>query len=167
MNTELDKVMDWYEIALDSQKVMKKLIKKNPEIIPLQSVLAAKELSKTTKLLETSIIELNDLAIVSLVSIFEQPLIEYFKKLIQKQMNPNDEFTNNISHYIIQKAERGRFTEIIDLFKPLVDFKLVGMVKQVYEYRNWVAHGKDSITNPASVDPVSAYGRLSEFLKAL
>lgn len=39
MKTKIDKIMEWYEISLDCQKVMKKLIRKNPEIIPLQSVL--------------------------------------------------------------------------------------------------------------------------------
>lgn len=38
MKTELDKVMKWYEIYLDCQKIMKTIISKNAEIIPLESV---------------------------------------------------------------------------------------------------------------------------------
>ena len=164
MRTELDKIMEWYEINLDCQRVMKKIIRKNPEIIPLQSVLVTKGVKETNELLETSIIELNDLTIVSLVSIFEQTLLELLKHFIYSQMDSNDEITERISKYTIQQAERGRFIEIIDLFKPLVDAKLIGMVKQVYEYRNWVAHGKNADKTPSRIDPVSAYKRLSDFL---
>ncbi|TXL67458.1 hypothetical protein FHP05_00065 [Cerasibacillus terrae] len=155
--------MEWYEINLDSQKVLKKIIKKNPEIIPLQSVLVAKELKETTKLLETSIVELNDLTVVSLVSIFEQTLIGHLKNLIYSQFEPKNELNKRISDYTIEHAERGRFTEIIELFKPQVDSELIGMVKQVYTYRNWVAHGKLGDA-PAKIDPISAYERLSDFL---
>jgi hypothetical protein len=157
MATELDKIMEWYEISLDCQKIMQKLIKKNPEIIPLESVLVTKELKETAQLLQKSIIELNDLTIVSLVSIFEQILIEHLKQLIHSQMNPKDEITKRVSQYTMQQAERGRFIEIVDLFKPLVDIRLVGMVKQVYVYRNWVAHGKDLNKTPPRIDPISAY----------
>lgn len=165
MKTELDKIMEWYEINLDCQKVMKKIIRKNPEIIPLQSVLVTKEVHETNELLKTSINELNDLTIVSLISIFEQTLLEHLKHFIHSQMNPYDEMTETISNYTILQAEHGRFTEIIDLFKPIVDPKLIGMVKQVYEYRNWVAHGKKLEKAPSKIDPVSAYERLSDFLK--
>ena len=164
MAAELNRVMEWYEIALDSQKVMKKLIKKNPEIIPLDSVLAAKEVKETDKLLQRSIGELNDLTIVSLVSIFEQVLIGNLKMVIQNQFDRDDDFSNKLSLFTIQQVERGRFTEIIDLYKPLVGSDLAGTVKQVYIYRNWVAHGKKTDKTPPIIDPVSAYDRLSEFL---
>lgn len=163
MKTELEKIMEWYEINLDSQKVMKKLIKKNPEIIPLESVLVAKEVKETTELLERSIVELNDLTIVSLVSIFEQTLIQYLKNFIYSQLDFKNELSKGLSEYTVQKAERGHFTEIIELFKPQIDSGLVGMVKQVYKYRNWVAHGKVGEA-PAKIDPISAYERLSSFL---
>lgn len=39
MNTELDKIMESYQINLVCQRVMKKIIRNNPELIPLQSYL--------------------------------------------------------------------------------------------------------------------------------
>jgi hypothetical protein len=44
---------------------------------------------------------------------------------------------------------------------------LVGSVKQVYDYRNWVAHGKKETTSVTKIDPDLAYDRLSEFLGRL
>lgn len=94
-------------------------------------------------------------------------MLEYLKRFIHARMSPNDELTDRISKYTIQQVERGRFVEIIDIFKPLVDLKLIGMVKQVYEYRNWVAHGKNVDKAPSKVDPVSAYERLLDFLNKI
>mgnify|MGYP007008951119 CR=1 FL=1 len=91
-------------------------------------------------------------------------MLEYLKNTIRTQMNSNNEVTQKISKYTIQQAERGLFTEIIDLFQPLVDVRQIGMVKQVYVYRNWVAHGKKTDHPPSKIDPISAYERLSAFL---
>ncbi|MBP1971726.1 hypothetical protein J2Z83_003881 [Virgibacillus natechei] len=33
---ELDAVMEWYKVSLDTQKTMKYLINKNPEVVPLK-----------------------------------------------------------------------------------------------------------------------------------
>lgn len=164
MVAKLSRVMEWYEIALDSQKVMKKLIKRKPEIIPLDSILATKEVKETNALLQRSIGELNDLTIVSLVSIFEQVLIEHLKIKIQDQFRKQDAFSNKLCLFTIQQVERGRFTEIIDLYKPYVGNELIGIVKQIYTYRNWVAHGKRTNKILPIIDPVSAYERLSSFL---
>ena len=43
MRTELDEIMQWYEISLDAQKVMKRLVKKNSKFIPLCSTLVTME----------------------------------------------------------------------------------------------------------------------------
>lgn len=143
MNSQLDKVMEWYEVSLECQMIMHKLINKRPEIIPLDSTLATKELKETLDLLTKSIEELNDLTIVSLVSIFEQTLLAHIREFIHHQMNPTNQMNNQVTNYVIQQAERGKFTEIMDLYKSVVDQQVIGMVKQVYTYRNWVAHGKN------------------------
>ncbi|GAB3049565.1 hypothetical protein [Virgibacillus ainsalahensis] len=53
------------------------------------------------------------------------------------------------------------YTISVDTHKSM---KLAGIVKQIYQYRNWVAHGKRPEKTPAKTDPVSAYRHLSEFL---
>lgn len=169
ITTGLDTVMEWYEVSLDTQRTMKYLINKNPEAVPLKSLLVSKELKETNKLLDTAIDELNDLTIVSLVSIFEQTLIRYLKEMIQNKMDfeIEDEVIYELREYTINQAEYGRFTDIIDLFTRSNSKDLAGMVKQIYIYRNWVAHGKKQVNSPSKIDPVSAYTRLSDFLKGI
>ncbi|MBP1971725.1 hypothetical protein J2Z83_003880 [Virgibacillus natechei] len=119
--------------------------------------------------MDTATIELNDLTIVSFVSIFEQTLILYLKEIVESQMTPEieDEVILKLRDYTIKQAEYGRFTDIIDLFSRSNNKELAGMVKQIYTYRNWVAHGKPPEKNPSKIDPISAYNRLSEFLKGI
>lgn len=167
MTVELDKVREWYEVSLECQMVMQQLINKRPDIIPLESSLATMELKETLDLLKKSTEELNDLTIVSFVSIFEQTVLAHVRTFIQNQMNPTDQMTSKFTNYIIQQTERGKFTEILDLFKPDVDSNMIGLVKQVYTYRNWVAHGKKATKTPPKIDPIFAYERLSEFLEQI
>lgn len=60
--------------------------------------------------------------------------------------------------------ERGRFTDILDLFKGTIDSQLVGNVKKAYQYRNWVAHGKKG-AKKESMDPLTVYDMLRAFLE--
>lgn len=167
---ELETVMEWYTISVDTHKSMKYLINKNPEAVPLKSVLTSKELNEANQLIDTAIVELNDQTIISLVSVFEQILIESLKEIIDKQIasETGNEVFLNIKEYTKKQAEHGRFSDMIDLFSSNSgNKKLAGIVKQIYQYRNWVAHGKRIKKTPAKTDPVSAYHHLSEFLDRL
>jgi hypothetical protein len=43
---------------------------------------------------------------------------------------------------------------------------LIGQVKQIIGYRNWVAHGRATSDPPdGNVTPQAAFNRLSEFLR--
>jgi len=131
-----------YEVSLDTQRTMKNLINSKPEVVPLKSLLVSKELGEANELLDTATVELNDLTIVSLVSIFEQTLILHLKEMMKNQMTLDieDEFIFKLRDYTIKQVEYGRFTDVIDLFTRSNEKELAGMVKQIYTYRNWVAH---------------------------
>ncbi|WP_404405176.1 hypothetical protein [Jeotgalibacillus malaysiensis] len=162
MTKELDNIMSWYSILVDSQMITKRMLRDYPEYIPQQSEFVARSIPEASELLDKSMNELNDLTIVSLISVFEQHMHNYIADLIHKQIE-----THKISAYLIRRAERDRFEEIIDAFKSETEPHIAGMVKQVYRYRNWVAHGKQNQPPPATIDPASAYERLSDFLQHL
>jgi len=63
--------------------------------------------------------------------------------------------------------ERWRPDDVLDLYKIAVDPRVVGNVKEVKSYRNWVAHGKKSSRPGRDIDPRTAYDRLTDFLSAL
>lgn len=54
---------------------------------------------------------------------------------------------------------------MVDAFSDVVDIKLRGRVNQIYEYRNWVAHGKNQNKLPsARTDPKSVQITLIDFI---
>ncbi len=55
------------------------------------------------------------------------------------------------------------FEDILDLFDPPVPKPVIGNVKQAYQYRNWVAHGKRAIRSLV-LTPQDVYDRLTIFL---
>jgi hypothetical protein len=56
-------------------------------------------------------------------------------------------------------------TDMLFALRDIVDDAARGQVKQVYEYRNWIAHGKNKNKIPATnVSPYSVYTLLSQFI---
>lgn len=45
-------------------------------------------------------------------------------------------------------VERWTVKDMIDALTPSVDEDLRGQVKQIYDYRNWVAHGRNPKRQP-------------------
>lgn len=166
---ELDTVIEWYTISIDTHKSMKYLVNKNPDAVPLKSAITSKGLNEANQLLDIAMAELNDQTIISLVSVFEQKLIGYLRETIDKQMKQEieNEVIVKLKEYTMKRAEHGHFNDLIDLFSRSHDKDLAGKVKQIYRYRNWVAHGKRPEKVPAKTDPVSAHYYLSEFLNRL
>lgn len=164
MKTELDNIMEWYRISLDSQQSMKMIINKNPGVIPRKSILHDKSIAETFVLIDKAISELNDLTIIALVSVFEQRLIAEMKGILNSQIRSSDEVTIQMQSFMIARAEKVRFEDVIDLFSPRIEKELRGLVKQVYRYRNEIAHPKEGRKPVSKIDPYSAYERLAEFL---
>lgn len=161
----LDEVIDWYQIASDSQRVVSRLLDA-PSEFPRDSVFALKPLSEARRLLETAAGELDDLAVLSLASLFEKVLLDHLMLVAERTIRDHsvEPFARSVCEYAFEKADRWHFPDVLDLFKSIVGSGVVGDVKQVYEYRNWVAHGRRKL-KPLALDPREAYQRLSEFLE--
>lgn len=76
-------------------------------------------------------------------------------------------YSKSVLKYALKNSDRWHFKDILDIFKSILSNELVGSVKQVYDYRNWVAHGKKETTSITKIDPEVAYDRLNEFLGRL
>ena len=162
--------MNWYNLSIESQRTIARFLERSPEDFPLDSSLATMPLNEVKETLLLAEEELKDLTVLSLVSIFEQFLIEYLSELTDELSQKIDEpLSKETIEYACRNVERWYFKDILDLFKPIVGSQVVGDVKQIYNFRNWVAHGKNHKKKKkvTSVDPETAYERLSEFLNRL
>lgn len=168
----LDEVIDWYKSNLSQQKFFMEIVKNSHKMIDnitVNAILMKYELSSSKKdEIKTQVDkiknELNDLTIVSLWSIFEAFLNDELKKQADNiTKNIADPILKNISFYSLKESEKWLKDDVLDLYKVSVDSQLVGDVKEIYNYRNWVAHGKTR-NKPFNLEPFIAYQKLTEFL---
>lgn len=165
----LDDVIQWYRVTQDSHRVVSSLMESNPESFPPDVVFATKSPQDALPIIQTALKELDDLVILSLVSIFEKTVLYYLVTATQNAsrvlLNP---FERAAVKYAVRSPDRWHFQEVLDLFKSIVDNpQVVSDVKQVVHYRNWVAHGKKEEEKHCQIilDPITAHIRLTEFLK--
>ncbi|WP_044749397.1 hypothetical protein [Bacillus alveayuensis] len=85
MTTALSKVMDWYEAIAEMQFLAKKQLSKEVRLNDSKFIdLSQREIFEKMKEIK---IELDDLAIVSLVSVFESMVIDYITIISSQVFN--------------------------------------------------------------------------------
>ncbi len=122
---------------------------------------------------DTAIQPLNDLGVLVLFSVFEAAVRDHFEGEIRP-------LTTNLDHPILKDAaenvldgiRQGSFANKV--LSPLQDqgritSELSDKVKQVRDYRNWIAHGKREprSANIINLTAREAFDRLKEFLDTL
>ena len=147
--TQLDAVRDVYLTLVDCHTVTAELLRKSSKGSTFhRTVFLNQPLDETRRLLAQAKTELDDWAIVSLVSTFERTLFEHDQSpLRNKTLREGTEGLHNA----------------IKPFKKHVSTRTYDDVERLCHYRHWVAHGK-RWEKPAPADPVSAYQRLVDFL---
>lgn len=161
----LDDVLEWYQFIKDSQDVSLRLIKLHSESVPKDSRFAGKTLAEARTLLEQASAEVDDLVIISLAAVFEQKILDHLIDVANMmRISQQGVFPLEVLKYGLDKLERWYFPDVLDFFKTLVHVDIIGQAKQIYQYRNYVAHGKKGI-KPASTDLIKAYERLTKFLE--
>jgi hypothetical protein len=160
----------WYQQAKFQVRLIRRLASTYWNDLPWQEKLERddrfrnldqKELEEQS---EFTLEQMDDLAVLVLFSVFEsqirdQLVSEIRSEVLQKSVE-NTVLLQAVDD-LIHQVEEGSFFKLLGAFKRL-DANLVEKVNQVRRYRNWVAHGRRGV-KPSSVDPSTAYQRLSEF----
>ena len=147
--TELDAVLDAYLSLIDCHTVTAELLRKSSKGHTFHgTVFQNKPLEEAKRLLVQAKVELDDWAIVSMVSIFERILFKHERSPLR-------------SKTFREGAEGLR--NAIKQFKKHVLPRAYDDVEHLCRYRDWVAHGK-RWENSVHADPVSVYQQLVDFL---
>jgi hypothetical protein len=112
--------------------------------------------------------QMDDLAVLVLFSVFECQIRDQVAAEIRTEVSQKSVENTVLLQAVedlIHQVEEGSFFKVLGAFKRL-DANLVEEVNQVRRYRNWVAHGRRGV-KPPSVDPSTAYHRLSKFWNTL
>jgi hypothetical protein len=110
----------------------------------------------------------DDLSVVAFWALFERQLIEYTQERMAL-LNAADpvEFAQPLREKVEAEIEGWRPSEILDLFKALVDPNQIGIAKQIKGYRYWVAHRNPRRPPSAQAEPTAVYRVLFAILDEL
>jgi hypothetical protein len=163
-----------YETAQDSFRIARRALKtQHPSRQRLlqRTVLDTQTLSEAERLINQNIQEAKGLYVLTLWATFERFLRDYLqhKGAILQQLAPPD-LAQVMYRHFEEEVEFWRPDEILDflresLLKPYPH--LAGEAKIIYNYRNWIAHGKNPRKNVQSVFPESAYTTLESIVNIL
>lgn len=166
----LDDIFQNYSILKDSSKITKRSITKQIQEIHNKTVFSLMETCKAEKIIDDAVESLDDLMVLSLFAAFERELREYISENIESiKEKVSSPLSCIILDYAIEnEIEKWRTADIIDLFKYCIHINTIGKCKQILDYRNWIAHGKNKNKLPAAqTDPKITYNTLKDFIESL
>lgn len=165
MNNKVVKdVFSVYEVIKDSIKVTRRSINKGYELHN-RTVFFGEQKEKILSRIDGVEKELDDIMILSLFASFERELRISIQSVIDNNTNKVNTTFENIISLTKESIERWTVTDMIDSLKDVVDDDLRSIAKQIYEYRNWVAHGKNKEKLPSiRTDPKTVQIKLCDFI---
>jgi hypothetical protein len=147
--TELDAVRDAYLSLVDCHAVTAELLRKSSKGHTFHgTVFQNKPLEEAKRMLAEAKAELDDWAIVGLVSTFERILFKHERSPLRSKPS--------------RKGAEG-LHDAIKPFEKRIARRTYENVERLGLYRHWVAHGK-RWDNSIHADPVSAHQQLVDFL---
>ena len=147
--TELDTILDAYLTLVDCHTVTAELLRKSSKGRTFHgTVFLSQPPDETKRLLVQAKMELDDWAIVGLVSTFERILFKHDRSPLRSKP--------------LRKRAEG-LHDAIKPFEKLIARRTYEDVERLGDYRHWVAHGK-RWEKSVHADPVSTYQQLVDFL---
>jgi len=162
----LDQVFSTYKILKDSMKVTRRSIIKSTYALHNKTFFLGKQKEEVNKRISDVEEELDDIMILSLFASFERELRVSIQSIIDLNINKNNPIIIKFIDLTSESIERWTMNDIVNAFDGIVTKDIRSKVKQIYEYRNCVAHGKNP-NRVASIktDPKTVYMSLFSFIK--
>lgn len=133
-------------------------------------------LENAQALIEQSETDSKDLFILGLWATFERFVRDYLQQkgtVLQQSMQPPT-LANSFYQHLYKEVEYWKPADILDflkdsLFLTVGGKNLIGVAKQILEYRDWVAHGKNPHKLPSAIylKPKIVYETLNEIINTL
>ena len=166
MSNPLDPILAWYTTAKDGMRVTRRIIEKSiPKVITNKHAYHGKLQSENLTALDQALEELNRLTVLAFAATFERALRDCLAALPTLPPTTGIPLQDRVRSEILKDMEFWNISSrVIELFVT-VDQALQGQVKQIINYRNWVAHGQtQSQPPPIVILPSVVHQRLTEFL---
>lgn len=164
-----------YDIAQDSFRIAKRALKtQHPptrQRLLQRTTLEMQTLREAERVINQNIQAAEGIFVLMLWATFEHFLRDYLqhKGVILQQMTPPD-LAQALYRHFHEEVEFWRPEDILDFLKDSLlkqDPHLAGRAKSVYQFRNWIAHGKSAKKSVSPVSPDSAYTALENIVNIL
>ncbi|MDR6495976.1 hypothetical protein J2797_005901 [Paraburkholderia terricola] len=170
MNSDnpLDPVYKAFSVASDCFKVATRTIQiQHEELIRRTRFIGATPEEANTAL-EDAAKQAADLAILALFATFERFVIEHLQTANRLlAAGYPQQYSTKLTEKFESEVEYWRFVEILNLFKGEVDPDLIGQVKQIKQYRDWIAHQNPNKPTPTQATPETAFDILTRMIEQI
>ncbi len=166
----LPPVMESYQVTMDCFKIAHRTIKEQQvRLFPLAQWPTQPDAQQQ---IATAISNVQELFVFSLWATFERLVITYLqnKGATLQTIAPLD-LASPLYEQFRKEVEYWNQKEVLDLLKHLsaIDKHTIGQAKQILDYRNWIAHGKEAHQKSAvkTMTPVYTYQVLNDIVTVL
>ncbi|RFU48068.1 hypothetical protein [Paraburkholderia sp. DHOC27] len=168
LNNPLDPVYKAFGVAKDCFKVATRMIQIQHEELILRTRFIGAAPEETKAALEDAAKQAADLAILALFATFERFVIEHLQTAnrLLAAGYPR-QYAQKLAEKFESEVEYWRFGEILNLFKGEVDSDLIGQVKQIKQYRDWIAHQNPGRPTPMQITPETAFDVLTRMIQQI
>jgi hypothetical protein len=109
--------------------------------------------------------EFKDIMVLALFAAFERELRISVQNVLSENLNQQNSMVSRLAELTGESIERWTMTDLLSTLRNIVDGNILSQVKQVYEYRNWVAHGKNQHKVPAiKASPRFTFNLITRFV---
>ena len=150
------------QLFLESLSVIRECLEREDDLL-METIFSELQKKQSMRLLKEMEATQELLSVFEIVAQFESIVSQYIDQVITSSMASDDSFTNHLKNDLKENAERWRFDDKLDLFRDVIEPTLLGDIKNLYKFRNWIAHGK-RFKKPASFTLLQAKERLEKFL---
>ncbi|MDR3170352.1 MAG: hypothetical protein LBU17_01850 [Treponema sp.] len=157
-----------YKVIYASLQVTKKIEESSDAVIRAlhkKTPFGGKSLVEFEAQIDSAITEFNDVMVLALFAAFERELKISVQNVLNTNLNPQNSMVFRLAELTSDSIERWTMTDLLSTLRNIVDSNILGQVKQIYEYRNWVAYGKNQHKSPAiNASPRFTFNLLTRFI---
>ncbi len=154
-----------YEFLKDSMKVTKRSINAEMHNLHRSTLFFLEQKEIMANKFEDVEGELDAIMILSLFASFERELRISIQASIEKNTSKVNPTLRRLAFLMTNSIERWTVEDMINAMEDVVDAEIRSKAKQIYEYRNWVAHGRNPEKKPAiRTDPKTVQVTLIDFM---
>ncbi len=164
----LDEMWSVYEDTRDCIKITERVVRSGNTRFTRRTNFVGSTEDEAEKRLQESRREMDGFVIVLLWAQFERFLIEFVQtKVRMLSEEAPTAFATNLHAKVDSDIEYWKVADLLELFKGTLDTTLIGTMKQIKEYRDWVVHRNPRRPPSAKTDPGTAYRALSQVVTQL